>query len=78
MATVVAPANCTASLGSIQNFFGYLGAALAPIVTGAIAAKTASFQPALLVGAAVAATGAVIHLVLVRHPMTEHAAPPGC
>ncbi len=30
MAPVAAPANCTASIGSMQNFGGYLGGALAP------------------------------------------------
>ena len=30
MASVAAPANCTASLGAMQNFGGYLGGALAP------------------------------------------------
>ena len=69
MATVVAPTKYTASLSSIQNFFGYLGASLAPIITGMIAEKTGSFRAAFLVGAIVAVTGAVIHLVLVRDPV---------
>lgn len=34
MASVAAPANTTASLGAMQNFGGYLGGALAPMVTG--------------------------------------------
>ena len=36
MASVAAPANCTASLGAMQNFGGYIGGALAPTVTGFI------------------------------------------
>ena len=35
LASVATPANCTASFGSMQNFGGYLGGALAPTVTGA-------------------------------------------
>jgi sugar phosphate permease len=77
MATVVAPLHCTASIGSIQNFFGYLGAALAPTVTGIIVARTGSFQPALLVGAAVVAAGAVAHLILVHKPIVGATAPAG-
>jgi MFS family permease len=62
LASVAAPAHCTASLGSIQNFGGYLGGALAPTVTGFIVQATGTFVPALLVGAVIAlasaATGA--------------------
>lgn len=75
MATVVAPSRYTASLSSIQNFFGYLGAALAPIVTGMIAERTGSFQSALLVGALVVAAGAILHLVLVREPVVVRVTP---
>jgi sugar phosphate permease len=77
MATVVAPSRYTASLSTIQNFFGYLGAALAPIVTGMIAQRTGSFRSALLVGALVVVSGAIIHLVLVHKPVVVQAAPPG-
>ena len=49
--SVVAPANCTGSLGAMQNFGGYCGGALAPMVTGFIVQATGSFVPALLVGA---------------------------
>src|SRR6201998_3448155 len=51
LASVAAPTSCTASLGSIQNFGGYLGGALAPIVTGYIVQETGTFDPALLVAA---------------------------
>jgi len=61
LASVAAPAHCTASLGAIQNFGGYLGGALAPTVTGFIVQTTGSFTPALL-------TSAVI-----RHRRRSHA-----
>jgi sugar phosphate permease len=69
MASVAAPANCTASIGSMQNFGGYLGGALAPTITGFIVQRTQSFQPALLVGAAVATAAAVTYIIMVREPI---------
>jgi sugar phosphate permease len=65
MPSVAAPANCTASLGAMQNFGGYLGGALAPTVTGFIVQATGFFAPALLVGAAVAVVCALGYLALV-------------
>ncbi len=69
MATVVAPVAYAASISSIQNFFGYIAAALAPTITGIVAARTGSFQPALLFGAFVALSGAIVHFLLVRQPL---------
>jgi cyanate permease len=60
-----APANYTASLGSIQNFGGYLGGAMAPVVTGFVVEATGSFTPALLIGAAIGVVAATIYLVLI-------------
>jgi MFS family permease len=45
LASVAAPAHCTASLGSIQNFGGYVGGALAPTVTGFIVWRPAPSCP---------------------------------
>jgi len=70
MATVAAPQNFAASLGSIQNFGGYLGGALAPVVTGYMVQATASFQSALLVAAGVALLAGFGHLILVRKPIS--------
>ncbi|GGD83164.1 MFS transporter [Caballeronia grimmiae] len=69
MASVAAPANCTASIGAMQNFGGYFGGALAPVITGFIVQQSHSFQPALFVGAAVAAIAVVGYWVLVRQPI---------
>jgi MFS family permease len=66
LASVAAPANCTASLGSMMNFGGYIGGALAPTVTGFIVQATGSFEQALLIGAAVALLGALSYLLIVR------------
>jgi hypothetical protein len=69
MASVAAPANCTASIGSMQNFGGYFGGALAPVITGFIVQQTNSFHPALFVGAAVAGAALIGYWVLVRAPI---------
>jgi MFS family permease len=63
---VAAPGHFTASLGSIQNFGGYLGGALAPAVTGFIVARTGSFSQALLLSAAISLAGAAAYLLLVN------------
>ncbi len=52
LSSVAAPTNCTASIGAMQNFGGYLGGALAPTVTGLIVQQTGSFVPALVGGRA--------------------------
>jgi cyanate permease len=70
---VAAPGQFTASLGSIQNFGGYLGGALAPMVTGFIVDRTGSFSQALLLSAAIAVGGAIAYLVLVREAIQPRA-----
>jgi cyanate permease len=71
LSSVAAPANCTASLGAIQNFGGYLGGALAPTVTGFIVQATGSFKPALLSSAAIGLVSALAYLLIVRgEPIT--------
>jgi sugar phosphate permease len=66
LASVAAPANCTASLGAIQNFGGYLGGALAPTVTGFIVQATGDFTPALLASAAIGLVSAFMYLLVIR------------
>ncbi|MGF6384646.1 sugar phosphate permease [Paraburkholderia atlantica] len=68
LATAAAPANRVGSLGAIQNFGGFLGGALAPILTGYIA-QAWSFVPALLTAAGIAFVGAMSYLFLVRKPI---------
>ena len=70
MATVAAPQNYAASLGSIQNFGGYLGGTLAPTVTGYMVQATKSFQSALLVASGVALLAGLGHLIFVRGPIS--------
>jgi hypothetical protein len=68
--SVLSPAICTGSLGALQNFGGYVGGALAPIVTGLIVQQTGSFVPALFVGAGLCLLAACSYLFLVRGPIT--------
>ncbi len=68
--TSAAPPNYVASLGSIQNFGGYLGGACSPVVTGLIVDMTGSFVGALFIGAAAAAAGALIYLFGVTRPIS--------
>ncbi len=72
LSSVAAPANSTASLGSIQNFGGYLGGALAPTITGFTVQSTGSFVPALEVSGAIGLASALAYLLLIRpRPITS-------
>jgi MFS family permease len=69
--SVASPKKFTASFAGISNCGGYVGAALAPTVTGFIVQATGSFVPALLVGSAVAVVGAVLFFVLITVPLSD-------
>jgi sugar phosphate permease len=70
LSSVAVPTNCTASIGAVQNFGGYLGGALAPTVTGLIVQHTGSFVPALVVGALIGVVSAGSYLFVVDQPVT--------
>lgn len=65
LASVIAPCQCTASLGSIQNCGGYIGGAQAPAVTGFIVQDTGSFVPALLFSASVGLVWTSVYVFVV-------------
>jgi MFS family permease len=69
MAITAAPAGGVASVGAVQNFGGFLGGALAPIVTGFSVEATHSFAAALATTAAAALGGALVYFVGVRKPI---------
>jgi len=66
LATACAPPNYAASLGAIMDFGGFIGGALAPMVTGFMVQATGSFTPALLVAGAIGLGSAVAYSVLIR------------
>ena len=70
LSSVAVPTNCTASIGAVQNFGGYLGGALAPTVTGLIVQHMGSFVPALVVGALIGVVSAASYLFVVDQPVT--------
>jgi len=70
MPSALAPQNSVATMGSIQNFGGYLGGAMAPTVTAYVAHEAGSFVPALFVTATVACCAAVCVLFVVRRKIT--------
>lgn len=69
LATDVAPKNMVASLGSIQNFGGFLGAALAPIVTGYIVQQTGSFEYVFVIGAVLLIVSAISYGIFLQKPI---------
>jgi MFS family permease len=68
--TAVAPQSYCTSVASIQNFGGYIGGTVSPLVTGIVVDSTGSFVMALGIGAAITILGAVILQVVVRDPIT--------
>jgi sugar phosphate permease len=65
MATSVAPKGHVGAVGGIQNFAGYLGGALAPMVTGFIVQATGRFTLALVAGAVIALISAASYALIV-------------
>jgi D-galactonate transporter len=68
LAADIAPSNQVSSLGAIQNFGGFLGAALAPIMTGIILDQTGSFNNVFLLGACFLLMGAISYGIFLKEP----------
>ena len=68
--TAVAPQSYCTSVASIQNFGGYIGGTVSPIVTGFVVDVTGSFVIALAIGAGITILGAVLLQTLVRSQIT--------
>ena len=67
LAADIARPNQVASLGAIQNFGGFLGAAVAPVVTGAILAATGgNYTLVFAIGGALLVVGAVAYGFFVK------------
>jgi MFS family permease len=67
--TAVAPQSYCTSLAGLQNFGGYLGGTVSPIVTGYVVDVTGSFVIALAIGAAMTGLGALVLLVMLKDPI---------
>ena len=65
----IVPDTHAARFGSIMNFGGYFGGALAPVVTGIIADKTGSYTPSFILAGIIAALGAVFYKFMVNEPI---------
>jgi MFS family permease len=71
--TAVAPQSYCTSVASIQNFGGYIGGTVSPLVTGIVVDLTGSFVIALAFGAGITILGAVILQFAVRSPISAEA-----
>ncbi len=71
LATDVAPSGSVGSLGSIQNFGGFIGAALAPVVAGLILDITGNFTYVFLSGAVLLLVGAFSYGFILKEPIAE-------
>jgi MFS family permease len=71
--TAVAPQSYCTSVASIQNFGGYIGGTVSPLVTGIVVDVTGSFVIALAIGAGITVLGAVILQFVVRSPISADA-----
>ncbi|MFO6299165.1 MFS transporter [Rahnella selenatireducens] len=69
LASDIAPKEQVASMGAIQNFGGFLGAACAPIVTGIILDATGQFTNVFFLGAGLLMLGALSYGLFVRKPI---------
>jgi sugar phosphate permease len=68
-ANAAVPENCVGSFGGVMNCFGYVGGAIAPVVTGIAVDMTGSFVMPLVVGATVSLVAAVIYWFLPTGPI---------
>ncbi len=71
LAADMAPKEQVASLGAIQNFGGFLGAALAPVITGIILDATGQFTNVFILGGCLLFLGACLYGFFVRKPLAQ-------
>jgi sugar phosphate permease len=69
LATDVAPRRYVASLGAIQNAGGYVGGALAPLVTGIVTQSMGSFNLAFVIASIFAVFAAISYFVILKGPI---------
>jgi MFS family permease len=67
LANAAAPPSYAASLGAIMDFGGFIGGALAPMVTGFVVQAGGSFTPALLAAGIIGLLSAAAYAILIPH-----------
>lgn len=75
MVSVIAPRRKVASVGSIQNFGGYIGGSFAPVVTGWVVQTSGSYEGALVASGVIAVFGALAYGILVKAPIDDQPVP---
>ena len=68
-AAAAVPESCLGTFGGIQNCFGYLGGAVAPVLTGYTVQMSGSFSLPLMIGAGISVVGAVLYWSLPNGPI---------
>lgn len=71
LAAVATTSGSVATLEAIQNVGGSIGGALAPILTGIVVQATGSFTPALVTGAAIGVSAALVYWIGLRGQDTK-------
>lgn len=69
LTTDIVPDTHAARFGSIMNFGGYFGGALAPVITGIIVDRTGSYTPSFILAGIIAALGALFFGLMVSKPI---------
>lgn len=69
LTTDIVPDSHAARFGSIMNFGGYFGGALAPILTGVIYDQWHTYAPSFIIAGIIAIAGAGFYAFLVRKPI---------
>lgn len=65
----IVPDTHAARFGSIMNFGGYFGGALAPVITGIVVDQTGSYTPSFILAGIIAAMGALFFGLMVSKPI---------
>lgn len=69
LTTDIVPDSHAARFGSIMNFGGYFGGALAPILTGVIYDHWHTYAPSFVIAGIIALLGAVFYGFMVKKPI---------
>ena len=69
LTTDIVPDSHAARFGSIMNFGGYFGGALAPILTGVIFDQWHTYAPSFIIAGIIALLGAVFYAFMVKKPI---------